>query len=558
MRRKLSTLLILIILLTVPSNIVSGIDEDPVIHIDREIKSQKAGIVWYYDTIVISAPNTSQVSLDTFWVGLAEGYTPNRVQIEFLQNEISTPLSYTEESKNGFSGYLINFPSTQTVSGTQSLTLKIEYLFLETVYQTTDANLLYIQTFPLLEYNITNIESIVTLPDGSEFQKIEATPFNVTILDEGDQPWPITYNVSDVSSYDNTSVPITYAPDIRDDFVVKQEYLEREITPTNNGLTVLETHLIKNYGRPFNVYDIYIPINASNVRARDHVGSLPILTYPVENVTDFMRASLAPRSPINNLNMWRFTVEYDLPAEVFISGQTLTYEVGLYDHYVYDLNAVFVLPDGGSFIQSSPEPDNIESGSSTRYVYTFGARLPSEAPSLTIEYAYSPTPSWLMPLAAILLLIGIAGAVVFLRRRKTVKPSIVKVSTNVKAPELSEYLGKYVDRITLLKQYEELLEDGEVKEGKVAEVTRNLGSSKKEIAEITKTLDNTDLASTLRTVSNAEKEVDRVQKDLRNLDVRLRTRRITRKDYAKRRESRINRLKEAISRIEETLASINK
>ena len=69
MRRKISTLLIFALIFAIPNISISGATVDPVINVNREINAQKGGIVWYTDTITISAPNVTTIELDNIWIG---------------------------------------------------------------------------------------------------------------------------------------------------------------------------------------------------------------------------------------------------------------------------------------------------------------------------------------------------------------------------------------------------------------------------------------------------------------------------------------------------------
>ena len=335
MRRKISTLLIFALIFAIPNISISGATVDPVINVNREINAQKGGIVWYTDTITISAPNVTTIELDNIWIGQVEGYTPERVKFHCKQCGTPTSLTYTEETRGNYSGYLVQFPTTQSISGAQTITVMAEYLFLESVFQTTTQNKLFIQIFPLLEYNITDHESTVNLPPGSKFQKIEATDYNVTVHDDGNQSGLVSISATNVAAYNNATVPIIYDPSSDDEQSVHVDSLTHDITPTEFGISVVETHIITNIGRQFQLYSVLIPVNATNIWVKDHVGFLSHgELLEIENITDYRKMTISARYKLYNLYKWSFTLGYDLPTEIYITDQTLNYPVGIYNRYV--------------------------------------------------------------------------------------------------------------------------------------------------------------------------------------------------------------------------------
>ena len=129
-------------------------------------------------------------------------------------------------------------------------------------------------------------------------------------------------------------------------------------------------------------------------------------------------------------------------------------------------------------------------------------------------------------------------------------------------PKIASYLENYLDRITLLNEYIQILEDeksdGDEQAQRLAEINRRQGRLERSLKQTGSALEEEepDLSAFLRQIRRAEEEVSRVNEDLRNLDVRLRARRISRRDHQRRRESRLDRQREAIKRIEKALSDI--
>jgi hypothetical protein len=68
--------------------------------------------------------------------------------------------------------------------------------------------------------------------------------------------------------------------------------------------------------------------------------------------------------------------------------------------------------------------------------------------------------------------------------------------------------------------------------------------------------DEPEFSEPLREIKQAEGELTRIASDLRNLEVRLRTRRVSRRDYERRKKERFRRRGLAIKKIEKALGSL--
>jgi chromosome segregation ATPase len=162
-------------------------------------------------------------------------------------------------------------------------------------------------------------------------------------------------------------------------------------------------------------------------------------------------------------------------------------------------------------------------------------------------------------LGFLLVLAIVIGVIYFTRRREH---RVVEKKVVAEKPRIASYLESYLERITLLNEYIQILEDdkpdGEGQVQRLAEINRRQGRLERPLKEMGKVLedDEPDLSEYLRQIRRAEEEASKVNEDLRNLDVRLRARRISRRDHQRRRESRLNRQREAIRRIEKAISDI--
>ena len=124
-------------------------------------------------------------------------------------------------------------------------------------------------------------------------------------------------------------------------------------------------------------------------------------------------------------------------------------------------------------------------------------------------------------------------------------------------PKVSEYINQYKDRLSTLKEYYKLQEQGEDKEGKLAEINRQLDNNLRNIKQEERKLNNGEITQQLKSIQKAEQDIANIKKDLNNLESRVRTRRISRRDFERRRESRVKRLERAIETIEKELISLS-
>jgi hypothetical protein len=193
---------------------------------------------------------------------------------------------------------------------------------------------------------------------------------------------------------------------------------------------------------------------------------------------------------------------------------------------------------------------------------TYGATLQSERPTIEAEIPSGSIMPSLRPVAIVAAFGLIVAAVVFLSRRE--KPTRVEVTLEVEVPILKEFIEKQRERITLLKalgSLEEELGEGTIErdqyERLAAEHSRGVSNLADSLKQLGRELaDEPELSAPLREIRQAEAEFTRIASDLRNLEVRLRTRRVSRGDYERRKRERIRRRGLAIKKIEKAIESL--
>jgi tetratricopeptide (TPR) repeat protein len=264
------------------------------------------------------------------------------------------------------------------------------------------------------------------------------------------------------------------------------------------------------------------------------------------------------------LDLWKPTISYSLDKDDYLvkaeGSNTAVYTVPGFPFYIHDLSVVFTLPRGGEYISAQPAPVSTEkTGSKIEVVFNLGSRVPYDEPEVSLGYTVSPLASYIQPLGILLVLAIVIGVIYFTRRREH---RVVEKKVIAEKPRIASYLANYLERITLLNEHIQILEDEESeadeKVQRLAEINRRQGQLERSLKEMGKALedDEPDLSEYLRQIRRAEEEASKVNEDLRNLDVRLRARRISRRDHQRRRESRLNRQREAIRRIEKAISDI--
>ncbi len=555
MRRKITALLLITIILTIPSYSTIGAENNPLIDISREVNIQLRGITSIFDTITIKAPAGESTTIQALWIGYLDLYNPELVQFEMKQGNSWTPLTFESETRLEYNGYLVEFPALQTISGLEKIVIQAKFTHIDLIFQTT-SNAAFIPAYPIFEYNITSLTLSIQLPESSEYESYEA-PFNITNNNNTGDIWRFNYNSTDIYDWQNSTLVIQYIPTAEDNYILYFESLKHEVEIKQDYIVVSETYELRNLGNGIQSFYTNIPSQATDIWARDHVGSIFIESLEGDNSTDPLEIVIDSRGVIFTNNIWMFTLSYRLPNDGYVSEQTLTYKISNYEYYIKELKASIIIPEGGEYISSTPEPSNIDRMTDTRIQYTFGQRLPQEEDSLSVDFTLSTLNTWIRPLAAIILTIGFIGGVIYLRRQKSPE-SIIKVKNKSENPKISEYINQYKDRLSTLKEYYKLQEQGEDKEGKLAEINRQLDNNLRKIKQEERKLNNEEITQQLKSIQKAEQDIANIKKDLNNLETRLRTRRISRRDFERRRESRVKRLQQAIEAIEKGLISLSK
>jgi hypothetical protein len=533
----------------------------PTVDVAREVMIGEAGMTLITDIVTLQGPISRQLATTGFWTGLPEQYMSEHRQFDVWKDDQWQALTFEEALRENFTGYFTRVPEALMPSG-DIIKVRASYIGIDWVFQAGSVFGITLPLYPALEYNISSASLHVELPPSAIYASMSPIVNFTRYTEEG--MYMLDYESEDIEQYSTESVTLSYTPTPWDEYLLECLNLEHHVTINSNTLRVEDSYSIKNRGTYIFDYHVLLPLGATDVKARDRVGPLSVEVEETPDNATYVSVNVVPRSTWMYLDLWGPTISYSLDKEDYLikaeGSNTAVYTVPGYPFYIHDLSAVFTLPKGGEYISAQPAPVSTEkTGSKTEVVINLGSSIPYEELEISLGYTVSPLAAYIQPLSVLLVLAIVVGVIYFTRKRG---PRVVEKKVVAEKPRMATYLENYHDRIILLNEYIQVLGDekldGDEQAQRLAEINRKQGRLERSLKQTGSTLeeDEPDLGDYLRQIRRAEEEVSRVNEDLRNLDVRLRTRRISRRDYQRRREGRLDRQREAIKRIEKALSDI--
>ena len=120
-------------LLTIPCYSAIGAENNPLIDISREVNIQLRGITSILDTITIKAPVGESTTIQSLWIGNLDLYNPELVQFEMKQGNSWIPLTFESETRLDYNGYLVEFPSLQTISDLENIVIQAKFTHIDLI-----------------------------------------------------------------------------------------------------------------------------------------------------------------------------------------------------------------------------------------------------------------------------------------------------------------------------------------------------------------------------------------------------------------------------------------
>ena len=522
---------------------VSGESEQLIVDVDRSVKVVNGGIVFLNDTFTLSTPEGSEAIVTDFWTGFSDVLAPERSMFEVLESGSWSQVDASDQGVQGMQGSRIEFTVPITLRAGTSLTLRASYLLLDSVSGSGIAYTALLPVFPVLEYTISQYRLEVELPPEAIFEQVISS-INMTQVEVGDH-WNVHYVGEDIAADSEVDVRIQYTHSTDDDLLLVVEDASRSITVKSSSLVIEDSYTLTNKGPIIYRFPLELPADADNIKARDWVGPIETTATGSSGSND---VDVFPRAPIMPGDRWVFSVSYttEIGDHVSAAGglSHISYPNIELPHFIRDLDATV----------SRVESDVVR--------LAYSATLQSERPTIEAEVPSGSIMPSLRPVAIIAAFGVIVAVIIFLRRRE--KPTRVEVVLESEAPILREFIEKQRERINLLEALGSLdneLEVGKIEkdqyEGLAAEHNRGVSKIADSLKQLGRELaDEPELSEPLKEIEQAESELTRIASDLRNLELRLRTRRVSRRDYERRKKERVRRRGLAIKKIEKAIESL--
>ena len=549
------------------SNAEAQDGSQPIIHARRGVEILEGGLLTVNDTFTLEAPHGERVLITSLKVGFHAPFTSERRSFYVSSNGGWRPLEYheTDLGEPGFHGYDLELSYPVVLDDGSTLKIMASYLFVDRVWWDGRGYSARIPVYPAIPLNLSSFVIQVELPEGAEFNWVDS-PLAFTNSSEGGR-WTLTNETGMLPPLLNENMTVTYTPAPEDEYLLDCELMQRRISIKPGRLRLEDTYIITNRGATLNRFHLKLPRGTSNIKARDGVGPLKVVSDVAEDDGAYVDLYVSPRSSVQRRGRWSFTVEYSVPRGEHIDGGggrfTLTYPAHDTNRYVRRFVVVATLPEGGSFIASEPEPTSVKKDSAfvQQVIIDLRGVMPSELPRVVVEYGWSAIWSALRPLVWTLIAAGAVASVYILRRRRRA----VEEEPTAISSDLEDFLNLYRERVALLAEQEELERGLERKEisrehfdRRSVEITRRQRELLQTLRRLEGSLKTADprIGDGLLGIRKAEAELDKVNTDLRNLEIRLRARRVSRRDHKRRRRDYIRRRSRARRRIEQVIAAL--
>ncbi len=551
-----STLLIMLILLQM---IPTAYTQEAALYIeaDRGVEVIGAGLLTLNDTFTLSAPQGSRVVIERFALGLTKGFEVERRSFYLLEEGEWKPIEEVEDVEDPTTDARwvhLRLPRPFTIGGGADLTLKASYISYGWITSSGNLHRALIPVYPMLPIEIALFNFTMLLPRGAGLVEI-SSPVTITNSSEGGL-WILSHRGEELPPFRNQTVTVSYQPASGEEQILDYELL-RSIRISRWSLEIEDNYIINNRGPTLNYIKIRVPKDSSEFKARDAAGPLTLSYSEGEGHGELQVFTRTPIGEGERMSIW---VEYSLPSGGRMEGgwdrYTLRYRVDAPPSYVRKGLLRFILPEGGSLLSSSPEADLLRPASllSQEASFELGGIMPGEGLEIVLEYSWPIIFSALRVAQWFLIAACVIAPIYILRRRRgEAKPR------EERPKELESYRAIYLDRIALLAELEELQEGFERKEvgrehyeKRLGEITRKQGELLREARRLRARIEEREpgLSRRMKVIEEDEEELRRIDSELRALETHLRSRRIGRGEFEKRRRALMRRMRQARTRLE--------
>jgi hypothetical protein len=563
MRNILKFLVLMVLFLnTIKIEIRVSASTELDIGVDREIKIENYGVFMINDVITIKAIDGEQFTFKEFFLG--SDYSLNEESMNFTIIKNNSRLDYTIsqiEKNENYSGYRLNLNSPILLVDDKSVQIKASYLFIDDIKVEFDGNYSSeIPIYPLLEYNISRLSTMIASPPGSRFLSYQS-PIEFSNSSLNGQ-WILEHEQEDVSSHSQVDVTITYQP-ASSEPLVNYYKVEWGVDLESSRMQIQNTYKIRNRDLLLQAINLTLSSDARNIKARDSVGPIKVNT----NVTgEKIIASVEPRFPLFQNSIWEFTIIYEFSKNDYIENKgnirLLKYTTPTFPYYVIDSSLHIILPKG-SIISSLPSLNHsiFTDYVGTHLIYYNGIATSGEKNEIAFEYKLNPLANFNISYIIVLIALILIG--IYITRTRIRK--LGKKHIDEGEGESLRFTDIIQQRIKLLKELEKTERDlserkisRENYDMKRANIDKEKMQIQKNIEESKKTLSKKDskLVEPIDQVQKYEKRLENLERDIKNLDSRYRSGRISLNSYYNRRKGLVNRLKDIIKKMEELLENL--
>jgi hypothetical protein len=516
------------------TQIVSAQDSYTIKRVDHEVEIMYSGHVVIRDTIQLSGQLTGD-----FLMGFPYKYGSYVLKgMAYDANTNVFPLSLGVDlaELTGFYGAKVSFPQ-----GAPQVFTVVFVLSNSLLSQDLDADVFTLDfpAYPSFTQEVERCNVAIILPDAPATMKVTKEDGEVSSTSFVKENLPMfTYSTAVANfSLSGGSIQI---------ITMKELSRQIKINPLGDIIVFDSYHITNNGASSLTSLKIGLPLDASNIVARDEFGRILKPDFVNSNGnTRFVNFTFI--STISSSVSTLLTAEYTLPS---VSSETSYFSLDFdlfpdFDYYVEAARVTFVPPEGARLI--APQLSSIDSSSSLKrdvFQETFSisregvSKIDSAVPSedvLQIEYTYSPL--WLSFRPALwmwtLAVIGCVVVVIWRRPKASVPSRIAtsKASIALSPDQVRSFTEAYEDRSRItseLKTLEERAQKGRIPrrrykvqrrtlEVRLDNISRNISKLKRVFRSA-----GGNYASLVRQLDVAEAELVDVETNTRTIEVRHR------------------------------------
>lgn len=482
------------------------------------------GYVLVNDTIAISGQT------DSFLLGFPHAFGPSVVSAvaystDDASNTFPVSLNVPLEDRVGFYGVKVDFSK-----GTPQI-FSVVFVFsnsFQQAYSNSSLFQLVFPTFPSLTETTPVCNCSVVVPD--------AQYVNGTISS-------LTYNVENLSAFTyNTSQVVFLLPaggvQI---FDIKQ--LTREVSINAFGQpSVSDSYYVTNNSTfLMESMDFVVPPNASNLSANDQFGA-PAVT-PAATGDNPNRYTINFTSPVEPGNAIKFTVNYNLPDNVYVSKQAGSFAVNMSFFqdsisYIDQASVGFILPEGARLSSfETTLAGNLYGVNPGVYQESMSVSEQNviSPDSFTVNLSYTYSPLWLAlgPTMWVWALVIVGSVVVTIWKRPRTPGGVAVPSTTrggaLRPEDARTFVDAYEEKMKIEGEIDAL--EARVQKGRIPR--RRYKVQKKTLETRLSALDRTlaeaggkmhsvggHYSDMMRQLEVAETEIDEAEGNIRSIETR--------------------------------------